>query len=125
MNLLTILLLLLLGGLIMHKYFFKSWTPYYQEKLYQEPRPLLIQALGFFKDSFYEKQALDLGAGAGNDIAYLLKHGWKVWANDVQEEAIKVIASRNDIQPYIHNLILMPKSFIDLPWDSFPQFDLI
>ena len=112
-------------GIAIRRYFFKNWAPYYQKKLYKEPRPLLLKALDCFNNTFQEKRALDLGAGTGNDTAYLLKHGWKVWANDIEPEAIKVIASRNDIEPYAQNLILMQKSFIDLPWAHLPQFNLI
>ena len=116
---------LIFCGIAVRKYFFKSWTPYYQEKLYKEPRPLLVKSLEFFKDNFQEKLALDLGAGAGNDTAYLLKQGWKVWANDIEQEAIRVISLRNDISSLAHNLTLIHKGFTDLPWDSFPQFDLV
>lgn len=40
----------LILGISIKKYFFKSWAPYYQEKLYQAPRPLLIQTLDSIKD---------------------------------------------------------------------------
>jgi SAM-dependent methyltransferase len=115
---------LIFFGLALRKYFFKSWRPYYEEKLYKAPRPLLVKALAFVQDSS-QKRVLDLGAGAGNDTAYLLKQGWKVSANDIQEEAIEIIRSRQDIQPYSHSLVLMHKDFNDLPWNEFPQFDLI
>lgn len=109
-----------------YKYFFKSWLPYYQEKLYKDPRPLLVQALQIFNEHpSAGKKALDLGAGAGNDTALLLKNGWQVWANDKEAEAIQVISTRTDIEPYRKNLTLIHASFTDLPWDSFPLFDLI
>lgn len=118
--------LFLLTGLLINKYFIKSWTPYYQKTLYKNPRALLIQALDFFKnDDFDTKQALDLGAGAGNDTAYLLQNGWKVWANDAEKKAIEVINFRKDIQPFMHNVILIHKSFSELPWSDLPKFDLI
>ncbi len=108
------------------KYFFKSWTPYYQAKLYKEPSPLLVKALALGNDfSAQEKKALDLGAGAGNETAFLLKSGWRVWAEDAEPEAIKIIVMRNDIAPYKNNLVLIKKSFVDVPWDQLPQFDLI
>jgi len=112
--------------LLSYRYFFKSWTPYYQEKLYKEPRPLLIEALKLFEQfPNKEKKALDLGSGVGNDTAFLLKNGWQVWANDVEREAIDIIASRKDVQDYKEKLILVHKDFVDLPWRDFPKFDLI
>ena len=113
-------------GIVVRKYFFKSWAPYYQEKLYKAPRPLLIQALQFFnQDDFLEKTALDLGAGSGNDTALLLKNGWTVWTNDKEIESIKIIELRKDVEPYKKRLHLIHSDFIDLSWNSFPLFDLI
>lgn len=115
---------LLTTAVYVYRYFFKSWSPYYQQKLYKEPRPLLTQALNFLEQN-KEKKALDLGAGVGNDTAYLLKNGWEVWANDVEKEAIELISSRRDIAPYKNKLMLIHKGFSELPWDNFPQFNLI
>lgn len=113
-------------SILCYKYFFKSWSPYYQEKLYKDPRPLLVQALQLFNvDKSKTKNALDLGAGSGNDTAYLLKNGWHVWANDKESEAIRIIAKRIDIEPYQKNLTLIQAKFTDLLWDSLPVFDLI
>lgn len=123
-RLISILLFLLTASLL-YKYFNKSWMPYYQEKLYKQPRPLLIKALEYVRTDLQEKNALDLGAGVGNDTAYLLSHGWRVWANDAEEGALTLIKSRTDIQPYIHNVTLMHKSFSGLPWATLPQFDLV
>lgn len=113
-------------GIASRKYFFKNWAPYYQEKLYKEPRPLLIQALQFCSENdSLEKQALDLGAGSGNDTAFLLKNGWTVYANDKETESVQIISSRKDIEPYQKQLHLIHASFTDLPWNSLPSFDLI
>jgi len=118
--------LVLLLGVALQKYFFKSWTPYYQEKLYQAPRPLLVKALSLIKISATKtKMVLDLGAGAGNDTAYLLQNGWQVWAEDAEAEAIKVIAERTDLASYKNNLTLLHKSFVEIPWAQLPKFDLI
>ncbi len=113
-------------GISLKKYFYKSWVPYYQEKLNQEPRPLLIKVLGSFKDDDSRiKRAFDLGAGAGNDTALLLKRGWYVWANDKEEAAIEIISSRADIELYRNKLVLIHKSFSDIPWADFQPFDLM
>lgn len=120
-----IVIFFLLVALALHRYFVKSWTTYYAQKLYKEPRPLLIQALEYFKTDLQEKKALDLGAGVGNDTAYLLAQGWHVWANDAESEALVLMKMRADIQLYAYNAILMHKSFSDLPWAVLPQFDLV
>jgi len=122
----VVIFVVLVGGVLCYKYFFKSWSPYYQEKLYKDPRPLLVQALQIFDEHpSTEKKALDLGAGAGNDTALLLKNGWQVWANDKEAEAIQVISMRTDIEPYRQHLTLICASFTELPWDTLPLFDLV
>jgi SAM-dependent methyltransferase len=117
---------ILLGSIFCYKYFFKSWSPYYQEKLYKNPRPLLIQALQSFNEySGKERKALDLGAGAGNDTAFLLKNGWHVWANDKEPQAIQIMSTRTDIEPYKNNITFIQARFSDVPWDTLPLFDLV
>src|SRR5438105_3724765 len=99
------IVLIFVFGIATYKYFFKSWIPYYQERMYKEPRPLLIKALQFCNAStFSEKKALDLGAGSGNDTAWLLKNGWTVWANDKEIESINILSHREDIKSYKEQL---------------------
>jgi SAM-dependent methyltransferase len=122
----VLIVVLVVFGVTTYKYFFKSWTPYFQEKLYKEPRPLLVQGLQIFNEHPQaEKNALDLGAGAGNDTAFLLKNGWAVWANDREIESMQVIATRKDVVPYKEKLTLIHSSFIDVEWNSLPSFNLI
>lgn len=111
-------------GLSFYKYFFKSWIPYYQEKLYKEPRQLLVKAINFTNERS-NKNALDLGSGAGNETVFLLKKGWQVWSNDSHEAAMKIISSRNDIELYREKLTLIHANFVNLPWEELPKFDLI
>lgn len=120
------ILSVLSSGLCIYRYFFAFWPTYYQEKLYKEPRPLLREALGFLSTrKEHEKKALDLGAGSGNETAYLLKNGWKVWSVDNQEESIRVVGSRADIAPYLYDAKLITKSFAHIAWHELPQFDFI
>ena len=122
----VLIALILIMGLSAYKYFFKSWSSYYQEKLYKEPRPLLIQVLKIYDHYPHaEKKALDLGAGVGNDTAFLLKNGWSVWANDKESEALKILSTRKDIELYKDKLTLVEGSFTDIAWQTLPQFNLI
>jgi len=104
----------------------RNWSPHFQKRLYQKPRDILMQALAVYDKSPNQgKKALDLGAGAGNETAYLLQHGWQVWANDREAESINIIANRKDVVPYKDNLKLIQKSFTDIPWNTLPSFNLI
>lgn len=123
---LIIAIILSMFGFFSRKYFFKTWSSYYEDKLYKEPRPLLIKVLDIFNSSlFKEKKALDLGAGVGNDTVYLLQNGWTVWANDKEEEAINILEARSDIQVYKNKLKLIKSDFNALPWDTLPTFNLV
>lgn len=104
----------------------RNWSPHFQKRLYKEPRDILTQALEIYdKSPQQDKRALDLGAGAGNETAFLLQHGWQVWAEDKEKESIDIIANRKDIIPHKNKLTLIQKSFTDIPWNSLPSFNLI
>ncbi len=104
----------------------RDWSPHFQKKLYKEPRPLLLQALKVYDESHNkQKMALDLGAGAGNETAYLLQHGWTVWVNDREKESIEIISTRKDVVPYKDKLSLIQASFTEIPWETLPSFNLI
>lgn len=126
--------IILFSGMLLVSFFactkgfslYDLWRPYSPAKIVKEPRKLTVDVIRLSEEkSQKEKLALDLGAGAGHDTAYFLKNGWRVWANDEEEESINFMANRDDIKPYKNNLTLMQKSFLDLPWDTFPQFNLI
>jgi tellurite methyltransferase len=120
------IILISIFGVATYKYFFKSWAPYYQKRLSQEPRPLLVEALKMYKENASaEKKVLELGAGSGNDTAWLLKNGWTVWANDREIESIKIISQRKDVDSYKERLHLIHADFLNLAWSELPQFDLI
>lgn len=126
--------IILFSGMLLVSFFvcikgfglYDLWRPYSPAKIVKDPRKLTVDVIRLTEEKPQkEKLALDLGAGAGHDTAYFLKNGWRVWANDEEEESINFMANRDDIRPYKNNLTLMQKSFLDLPWDTFPQFNLI
>jgi len=50
------------------------WKEYFEHTKGKPPRPMLINALTFVKN---KDEALDFGAGAFNDVIYLLSQGFK------------------------------------------------
>ena len=60
------------------------WGKYFDKTKNKPPRPLLVEALGYVNE---RGQALDLGAGALNDSAYLVEQGFNVTALDKKSVA--------------------------------------
>ncbi|MFZ2310362.1 MAG: class I SAM-dependent methyltransferase [Patescibacteria group bacterium] len=71
-----------------------NWKKYIKNTKHQEPRKLLVKALGFIKN---KDVALDIGAGALNDSKLLQDTGFKkVYAIDIEEnlELIKELSDQ-------------------------------
>ena len=67
--------------------------------------------------------AVDLGCGAGGDVAELLRRGWRVLAIDAEEEAIRRLEARKDLGPDEHaRLETQVARFEDATW---PSADLV
>ena len=64
---------------------------YYDVTADREVRAELMYAVGLVGE---HKVAIDCGCGAGSDIAFLRKNGFKVYAFDVESEAIARCRSR-------------------------------
>jgi SAM-dependent methyltransferase len=71
------------------------WASYYRANADRPPRELLRLAVSYFETSDAEaRTAIDLGCGAGNETAALLKLGWRVLAIDNQPEAFARLQAR-------------------------------
>ncbi len=65
-----------------------AWDTFLKATAQKSPRPLLKEALSFVK-GVGERRALDLGAGAMNDVHFLAQNGFKVIAVDSNKEVEK------------------------------------
>jgi SAM-dependent methyltransferase len=102
-----------------------KWKPYVEKTARRPANPLLVEALGLIQPNEGETRiALDLGAGAGNETAYLLAAGWEVWAIDASPAAVEAIRQRSDLQNN-NRLHVVQSRFNAIDWSAFPKFDLI
>jgi SAM-dependent methyltransferase len=98
-----------------------NWSDYYQATAGRAPSAFLLQALGLFVPSpAHERQAIDLGCGAGVETLELLRQGWRVLAIDKEPEALaRVRAASSTWQA---RLATQCAAFEDL---TLPRADLI
>lgn len=73
----------------------EDWYRYYECMAGEPPRQTLIAAREGFGD--FVGDAVDIGCGEGRDSAELLRRGWRVWAFDGEEEAIRRLLARTDV----------------------------
>lgn len=64
-----------------------NWGLYYEKTSLNPPRETLSKALDSFKQEGKVGKAFELGSGAGNDVACLLKEGWQLTAVDNEAKA--------------------------------------
>lgn len=101
------------------------WKPYLQKTYEKPPRPLLREALNSMSlPNDHMRIAIDLGAGAGNETAFLLNAGWSVWAIDASSTAIKMLARRAD-EHHKQQLHVVHTQFKGINWPALPKADLI
>ena len=74
--------------------------------------PSLVRAAGLFAKP---GDALDVGAGAGRDTAYLLEHGWRVTAVDSSPSAAKALA--RFANPKLEVVITPAQDFVPATYD--------
>lgn len=75
----------------------EDWALYYQRTSQRPPRPLLLEALALWHGEL-PAQAVDLGAGAGNETSHLLQLGWHVHAIDTEQASLDRLQERNKEQ---------------------------
>lgn len=104
------------------------WRRFIADTIGQPPWPELVRAADLFD---VPGEALDVGAGAGRDTAYLLGRGWRVTALDSSPsaaEALQRLAHRNlrvvvtaaqDFVPADYDLVNAQFSLPFIPPDRF------
>lgn len=107
------------------------WGVYYKATGGREPRPLLVQTVGIRPSP---GDALELGAGAGNEVRYLLDQGYRVTAVDADAGGVerlraldhpnlRVVQSRYDqftFEPDTYDLVSAQYA---LPFNPAATFD--
>ena len=84
-----------------------KWEDFYKITKDRPPWPLLVQAVSLLSK---EKDALDLGCGAGRDTRFLLEQGFRVTAVDNDPHAIALLAD-------------FPQDHLRVVQSSFEAFD--
>ena len=74
--------------------------------------PPLVRAAGLFEKP---GDALDVGAGAGRDTAYLLEHGWRVTAVDSSPSAAEALA--RFANPKLEIVLVRAQDFVPATYD--------
>jgi SAM-dependent methyltransferase len=104
------------------------WRKFMAATIGQPPWPELIRAAELFEAP---GEALDVGAGAGRDTAYLLSRGWRVTALDSSPSAVEalqrlaqpnlrvVVTTAQDFVPYDYDLVNAQFSLPFIPPDRF------
>ena len=80
----------------------ERWREYYEARQGYPARPTLTLALRRFEEDATPVEspvAVDMGCGDGPDTLELLRRGWRVFAFDGQEEAIRRLRERSDLPP--------------------------
>ncbi len=83
----------------------RDWPAYFDRMEGKPPRATLLLALEKFGpvDPAAPPLAADLGCGAGRDTEAMLNAGWRVWARDGSEDAIRRVRVRPACKDAIEN----------------------
>jgi SAM-dependent methyltransferase len=104
------------------------WRKFMAATIGQPPWPELVRAADLFEAP---GEALDVGAGAGRDTAYLLGRGWRVTALDSSPSAAEalerlahpnlrvVVTAAQDFVPSAYDLVNAQFSLPFIPRDDF------
>lgn len=85
-----------------------SWSEYYQATLDKPLHPIYGELEPHLPS---EGVALELGCGVGHGVRWFLEKGFSVIANDGDEEALQIVASRVGEHP---NLTFLPGRFEEI-----------
>lgn len=108
-----------------------NWKVYYEATAGRDVRPLLAQATRMMEIA---GDALELGAGAGNEVRYLLERGYRVTAVDADAGAVKrlqalahpnlrVVQSTYDAFPFQPDTYDLVSAHFALPFNPAATFD--
>lgn len=100
----------------------RAWQRYFDAHLGAPPRPLLLDALTYFRSPGF---VLSLGCGAGNDEVYLLKHGWHVTCVEKQQLAIAMMKQRPEVMRHANNIRFIQTSFEALSRQDLEHYDFV
>jgi tellurite methyltransferase len=89
-----------------------GWRKFIAITAGQPAWPSLVRAAGLFDEP---GDALDVGAGAGRDTAYLLEHGWRVTAVDSSPSAAKALA--RFANPKLKVVVAPAQDFVPATYD--------
>lgn len=103
-----------------------KWHQYYKIKLKEPVRPLLKKVLTHYMQTEKKPgQAVDLGAGVGNESVELLKNEWRVMSVDAESQALEIINQRTDIQNYRDRMKIIFSKFENFKWSNLEMPDLV
>jgi tellurite methyltransferase len=69
----------------------EDWPKYIELSRNSGPRENLVRAMDLFSIEKIKGTAIDLGAGAGNDIRYLLNLDWNIIGFDFESSSVEII----------------------------------
>ncbi|MGJ8635898.1 MAG: class I SAM-dependent methyltransferase [Phycisphaerales bacterium] len=108
----------------------RDWPEYFNRMEGKPPRDTLLKALDLFGPINPENPplAVDLGCGAGRDSVEMLNSGWRVWAQDSNDDAIARCNAHPEIQTALSDrrMSLVQTDFESLADSgSIPQAQLV
>lgn len=121
-----LIVLAILAVFVLWLVFFRPspWDAYYQQKLHQPPRPLVVKAVEMNRAEWgRQPHAVDFGSGVGNETLFLLKMGFSVTAIDKESQAFKWLYRQVQGQPHYGYLKTIQSDFTKIDWRAITDTD--